>query len=366
MKRFSKFSSALLGIVIFGAALAACGDENVVVNPGATATQATTTAIATTTSATTTSVVTTVATTSVATVTPVPATTARPATTVPATTAPATTAAPTKAPTSSVPAQAIRKTNWLEVLKADPALQTEDGIDPNQKVPYFAVKSKQNSGDGVGGYPLLDNILYVDMDGDGVEEAAITFYSGGTAGNIGFVVYKYATPAPRFVDAASGYKLLLLIQQGKLVAKNALYGPFDPNCCPAGFSYTTYVLKNNTLSTVAERSEGMAGAEPYAVEHFYNLLDQKQYSEAYKLLSPASQKANPYDKWVAGFATTKNIEVETSAEPGATNLVHINLTSTDVVSGKEVTKQFTGTWKVTWDTNLKYWQLSEANIKEKK
>jgi hypothetical protein len=256
---------------------------------------------------------------------------------------------PTAAPASNA---AIRQTKWLEVMKADPAFLVEN-IPLGDQSLHFTLKTSKE----VYGYPVLDNIVYVDMDGDGSEEAAFPFFSGGTAGNIAFVVYKSASPAPKLTAWSSGYKLGLKNEGGKLVATNALYVGWEPNCCASGTSLVTYALKNNKLETVATRTEGYAEAQPLTVEHFYQLINNKQLDEAYKLLSTNYQKANPFNTWSAGFANTVKVEVETAL---VNNLVQIKLTSVDKGN---VTKNFSGTWKLEW-AGEKGWLLSEPNIKE--
>lgn len=348
--------SLILILIILVSALAACGDEA----PLATVPPS---AITTAPAAT--------ATTAAAPTTQVPTVTSAPATTQAATTqaanptnAPATTVAATTAPAASTTvsvaqAQAIRQTKWETVLKADPKLK-------NEPVPSlsgaFQVTVK---GADVGGNPLLDKIIYVDMDGDGIEEAALTLNSGGTAGAIGFLIYKQATPAPLLTAWQSGYKLGLSNEKGKLLVTQAIYGGWEPNCCPSGLSYTTYALKNNNLAVTAERSEGLDGSQALAVEQFYTLLSEKKLDAAYKLLSAAYRAANPYAAWSAGYANTRKIIVEATAQPNDSSTVNINLTATDATAGGgEVTKRFSGSWKVTWDSTARSWVLSNPAIKE--
>jgi hypothetical protein len=83
------------------------------------------------------------------------------------------------------------------------------------------------------------------------------------------------------------------------------------------------------------------------------------------MLSPSYQRANPYKSWATGFANTRKIEVKTSQESSESNIVWISLTATDAApTGKEITRQFIGTWKVIWDEAVKVWQLSDPTIKE--
>jgi hypothetical protein len=251
---------------------------------------------------------------------------------------------------------ALRQIKWLDVLKADSAFIVESlplGGNTDQHLTLKAAKE-------VYGYPQLDGIIYVDMDGDKIEEAAFPLFSGGTAGNLSFLVYKQASPAPKLVAWDTGYKLGLKLEQGKLVAGSALYAGWEPNCCPSGFSYITYTLENNKLVKSAARTEGIIEAQPETINQFYQLINDKKLDSAYKMLSQTYQKANPYNTWSAGFTNTVKVEVETSPVPGVANTVQIKITSVDKGN---VTKTFSGTWKLEWGGE-KGWLLNVADIKE--
>lgn len=267
---------------------------------------------------------------------------------------------PTKVSVNTSP-QAIRQTKWLDVLKADPGLSVDPNVPTPNGLPFLSV----NTANMLGGIPILDNIIYLDLDGDGIEEATFPLNSGGTSGNIGFLVYQQATPAPRLVTWGKGYKLFLKQEQSKLVVVDALYAGWEPNCCPSGNTYTTYTLSGNKLNMVGQRSEGNPASQPFTVETFYNLISEKRLDEAYKMLAPAYQKANPYANWSAGFATTRQVEATAEAEKGVADSVLVEITSTDSTSGGgQVTKRFSGKWRLEWSSAQKSWLLVEPVIRE--
>lgn len=217
----------------------------------------------------------------------------------------------------------------------------------------------------VTGAPDLDNIVYVDVDKDGLEEAAIPLISGGTAGNIGFLLYRYAQPAPRLVGFQEGYKQSLKAVDGKLVATNAVYSGWEPNCCPSGYSTITYSLTGDKLQVASSRTDGYVEAQPPTVREFYDLIGVGELIEAYKFLSPNYQKANPYNKWAAGFATTQKVTADTVADTSASNTVRVKLESTDSTNGGgQVVKHYSGTWKVVWSAERNGWLLDEPKIQE--
>jgi hypothetical protein len=254
-------------------------------------------------------------------------------------------------------AQPIRNTDWNAILASDPALD----FTSVEGRPYVAV---QGANPGVGGHPLLDNIIYVDMDGDGTEEAAITLNSGGTAGNIGFLVYRQATPTPQLTAWHDGYKLGLLVEAGKLVVRNALYAGWEPNCCPSGFSFDTYTLQDEQLHLIAHREEGIADVQAANVEHFYELLGRKELKTAYALLADAERAANPYESWAAGYADTLDIQATATADPATPNTVRVELSVTDrTADGGQVARRFAGTWELVWAGAGRGWALIHPNIR---
>lgn len=263
--------------------------------------------------------------------------------------------------TVTTPAQpggdtSIRSANWDVVLANDPALRVEyRGSDR-----YVTVDDPAAP---ISGIPQLDQIVYVDMDGDGVEEAAMPLFSGGTAGNIGALIFRMGARSPVLVDKVGGYKLAVGVEQGRLVVSNALYAGWEPNCCPSGRSYDTYVLQGGRLQLLAHRDEGIAEAQPLTVERFYELIRRKELAAAYGLLSAAQQAANPYDAWAAGFANTIDVQATVSVDPSAPNTVSVALTATDATpEGGQVTRRFAGTWRMVWDPARPGWALDAANI----
>jgi len=253
-------------------------------------------------------------------------------------------------------AQPIRGVDWNAVIAADPDLE----VTQLEGRPYITVRAASPA---VGGHPLLDSIVYVDMDGDGTEEAAITLNSGGTAGNIGFLVYRQAAPVPQLVAWQNGYKLGLALEAGHLVARNALYAGWEANCCPSGFSFDTYDLQQGQLHLAAHREAGIDGMQVATVEHFYQLLGQQKLKEAYALLADPEQAANPYDAWAAGYANTLTVQATAAAEPALPNTVRVDLTATDrTADGGQATQRFAGTWELVWAGAARGWALLHPNI----
>lgn len=363
-----KFFALLLTGLFLLTLLAACGDSTTTPTtapaPTATIPPVTTAPAATTAAPAATTAVT------LATVTAV-ATTAAPLTTAVATTASPTTAAiaTTVAPAATTAAVAttissggssIRQTKWQDVFKADPALEvkTLPGASGPQATPYLTVKADNT----VTGSAWVEGILYLDMDGDGVEEAVIPLGFGTIDTN--FLVYKQATPAPKLVSWGGGFDIKLNNELGQLQVIEPIQTDWEGECCPSGWLYTNYNLKDGKLNQLSRKSVGRIERIPGTVEHFYALLNAREFEQAYKFLSPDYQKANPFRNWQAGYATTRKISAKAKSDPNAPNVAQIELSATDANNQTETTKGFTGSWKAIWSGDSKSWLLDSPSIKE--
>jgi hypothetical protein len=70
---------------------------------------------------------------------------------------------------------------------------------------------------------------------------AVTIASGGTAGDIGFVVFRRSEDGWKVVLVQAGYKLGLFRAGADLVESQPVYRKNDPNCCPSGgFDHVRY------------------------------------------------------------------------------------------------------------------------------
>jgi hypothetical protein len=161
-----------------------------------------------------------------------------------------------------------------------------------------------------------------------------------------------------------GYKLGLLVEAGRLVARNALYAGWEPNCCPSGFAYDTYALQNGLLQLLGHRDEGIPEMQAATVEQFYQLLGRKELKSAYALLADAEQAANPYDSWAAGYADTVAIQATTAADQAAANTVRVDFSATDrAADGGQIARRFVGVWKLVWGGAGRGWLLAEPQIR---
>lgn len=257
----------------------------------------------------------------------------------------------------------LRSVDWLDVLQHDPAIT----IDPNayqppvEFGPYISVDAAGSAGDTLSGYASLDDVSYGDLDGDGAEEAVIPIFSGGTAGMLGFLLYREGAPAPKLVLAQSGYKMSASIEDTQLIVYQPNYVGFEPNCCPSSSTRSAYKLRGDSLVKLTEETEPN-DVQEVTVWAFYQAVVEKRYEDAYAFYSPGFQANTPFQAWRAGYAQTRSIDVDTS--PGATPTeVRVALTVTDnQPGGGTVTRRFRGTWTLVWSAEQRRWLLDRAQI----
>lgn len=252
----------------------------------------------------------------------------------------------------------LRTVNWEQIITNEPGIQHPRRPDfaPANAGPYVEAN-------GDGGFALLSNIVFGDFSGDGAIEAVIPCDSGGTGGTFLALVYAPGPGGPVFVGPINGYKLGLSIANGALVVKQPLYADWNANCCPSGISEATYTLQGATLRQTGIKEDGLPEMRKPTVEEFYRLLNDKQYQQAYNFLSPAFQAANPYSSWSAGYQNTVSIQA-TVGNP--TDTVPITLVATERGASGNVTRRFTGSWRVTWSAQRMQWVLDSAQITEQR
>jgi hypothetical protein len=86
-----------------------------------------------------------------------------------------------------------------------------------------------------------DQVICHDFTRDGRIDIAVTIASGGTAGDVGFAVFRSTPTGWQIVLARNGYKLGLMRAGGDLVSSQPIYRKNDPNCCPTGgFDHVRY------------------------------------------------------------------------------------------------------------------------------
>ncbi|HZP57746.1 MAG TPA: hypothetical protein VFC53_09350 [Dehalococcoidia bacterium] len=103
-----------------------------------------------------------------------------------------------------------------------------------------------------GGELSQDDVLYADLTGDANAEAIVPVSSGGTLGNLGFLVLAPTSSGTRQLLAVNaqpvgGSGITVAVENGQLVETQAAYGTDDPLCCPTQLRKTTYAWDGSQL-----------------------------------------------------------------------------------------------------------------------
>ena len=100
-------------------------------------------------------------------------------------------------------------------------------------------------------------IMFADVTGDGRDEAIVPVFSGGTLGNLAYLVYTMKSGKPalvltRTLDRSSAGGLKMTVEGGRLVEVSAEYGPSDPFCCPSVLKRTAFRWDGAMLQVAGE------------------------------------------------------------------------------------------------------------------
>jgi hypothetical protein len=114
--------------------------------------------------------------------------------------------------------------------------------------------------DVTGGLYVQDNVLYTDLTGDGDEEAVVPVSSGGTLGDVGFIVLTEAEGALEALLTATPQTggVSVVVVDGKVFAVEAVPGPDDPECCPSQLRTTVYAWDGEELAVESSTVEPAA------------------------------------------------------------------------------------------------------------
>jgi hypothetical protein len=291
---------------------------------------------------------------------------ASPASTAPPSTSATTTrSAVTTGVATTVARTDIRRTDWLATLRGTSGFSV-DTTSPgtSAKEPFINISYAP----ALAGYAVLDSVAYGDISGDGFDEAIITLYSGGTAGNTGLLVYqvdasnKISLVGPNDFYTSFGYKAYGQPDQGDLVVGNVVSAGWEPNCCQSGFVERRFRISGGRMTQQGQPAEaGYLAARSNTIEHFYALINAKQFDVAYQFTSPAFQAREPFDKWKSGYAATKSVDAQAVASE-APGPVKFTLTAVDSTAASEQTRTYTGVWTLVYSTTKHQWLLDTAEV----
>jgi hypothetical protein len=103
-----------------------------------------------------------------------------------------------------------------------------------------------------GGGP--DLLFCHDLTGDGNVDMAVTVFSGGTAGDTAWVVFRHTGNGWKLAYAQlHAYKVGLFRSGNDLIESQPIYRRNDPNCCPTGGFAQRRFHWNGTTFVVTQR-----------------------------------------------------------------------------------------------------------------
>jgi hypothetical protein len=99
--------------------------------------------------------------------------------------------------------------------------------------------------------------LYADVTGDRREEAVLPITSGGTQGNLAYLVFTMREGVPALVlirtaGTSSAGGIRLSVEDGELVETAAVYDDEDPLCCPSELRRTIFRWDGKQLQVQKE------------------------------------------------------------------------------------------------------------------
>jgi hypothetical protein len=110
-----------------------------------------------------------------------------------------------------------------------------------------------------GGQFVQTNVIYADLTGDGIDEAVVPISSGGTLGDIAFLVLAPAGDGTRtlFKEAPAGGSggLVVSVVDGQVMMTQPVYGPDDPLCCPGALRKTAFAWDGATFAVQSVKTE---------------------------------------------------------------------------------------------------------------
>lgn len=268
----------------------------------------------------------------------------------------------------------MRAIDWRKVIETDPSVGHLDPSNPRwigwqatdlvgwQLVwgPYVEIKAN-NSEILMQGNVHPQDMFFIDLDGDGQEEAIFPLNSaGGTGGSEGVLVYGVKRGVPSLIGVLGGSHVETFAEGNVLVFRSAVNYGFEANCCSSGFAETRYRMTGNRLVAVEHSLTLNPGIRTYVVELYDGGLEAKFYQDVYEqFLSAKFQKANPYEQWRLQYQNTTFLDYKVYELPDGS--IGVDYTQTDLTGSGEITRHYSGKWSVVATPNG--WRMENPEFK---
>lgn len=154
-------------------------------------------------------------------------------------------ATPTVSPAATVAEMTATPTQAVATATATPPpdIQQEDLTEQPGLRDFLA---------SAGGEVDPDRNIYVDLTGDGVDEAVVPVSSGGEGGDIAVFVFGYGADGLQLLLQAESRRISAAVEGGQLVTAEPVYGPGDPFGDPSQLLRRYYRWNGNELEIERE------------------------------------------------------------------------------------------------------------------
>ena len=156
---------------------------------------------------------------------------------------------------------------WLDIRQLKDRVQLKKG--------WYRFSESTMDAEELSGYPSLrfENVVFGDLDGDGVDEAAVSLYysTGGTAGWSYLYVFRLSEGRPSLIallesgSRGSGGLREVKISKGHLIVEFADRDRMVGDCCSDGFIRETYRWTKKGFVRV-RRLKGGSPVEEYPLK----------------------------------------------------------------------------------------------------
>lgn len=257
----------------------------------------------------------------------------------------------------------IRTADLNTYFKSDTALyEVYPDVKPDRWGEIF-LSVKQFEKSLAYGYPG-EYITYGDLNGDGIEEAVVPFFTGGSIGSCSYAVLSKSARGIKTIYLASDCVNPFIENDTLNVIRGYNVG-YEPNHMGQSSVTLKYRFHGEKIVRLDSQAYGNVRFADYAVQEFYKRLEAKNYEAAYRLLSAAYRRKHPYKKWLEGYKYTSS----TSSYVGDINekdtTVEVSVVAVDAPSSDSFTR-YEGYWKLIWAGLEQGFLLDEPKIRNVK
>ncbi|MFN8532128.1 MAG: hypothetical protein U0556_01100 [Dehalococcoidia bacterium] len=249
----------------------------------------------------------------------------------------------------------LRTVDWNKTINDDPNF-TYAPMPSVSGIQGRFIESKDGT---LSGFAQPQQVSFGDISGDGRDEAFVPLRRDGPAGTTGLLVYRTSDRGPLLAGTISGTMLSYEPKNGALTVLSASRAGWEDGCCPSGLLERTYRVENGALKLLDERITPRDRARLPTVLRYYKLVGERKLDEAYALLSPTYQQANPRQSWETETRRTELIQITARDQNDGAVAVDVSETETN----SPTTRRATVVWTLVWSAEQRQWLLDRAEVR---